>query len=74
MLSILSAKVITTAGYKKVGGPKRTNKIGSGPLYADGEKVKRGQIIWNHSTLNGYSWGCLPGKMNNKLKLNAKRT
>ena len=58
---VLSAKVVTQASYKKTGGHKRTNRIGAGPLYADGEKVKRGQIIWNNSTLNGFSWGCLPG-------------
>ena len=59
---VLSAKVVTSATYTSyVGTKKRTNKIGAGPLYGDGEKVTRGQIVWNNSTQRGFSWGCLPG-------------
>ena len=58
---VLSAKVVTTSGYRGSGSTKRTNKIGAGPLYGDGEQVKRGQIVWNNSTKQGFSWGCLPG-------------
>merc|ERR1711970_93323 len=57
----LSAKSVTSSAYKRHGSQKKTNKINAGPLYGDGEKVKRGQIIWCQNAIRAYSWGCLPG-------------
>ena len=61
-ISVRTAKVQTAGAYLVKTGSKRTGNLTAGAFHAEGEKVKRGEIVWNQNNVFNTGWGCIPGK------------